>query len=166
MRSTSLLNTTPSALTSSSSSSSSFSLLKTLAATVASINRLTLNSPAEHDTGSGSSDATFDKDQNEIYAAHLIKRALNSHNWCIESEEHDCHEFFHLLMDVLDEEQQANKMSLSSLNYFHPSHLRDVSRTVSRSPFHGYLATQLQCLDCNYKVCLVAYSVGTRSNSV
>jgi hypothetical protein len=128
-----------------STSSSAFCLLNALASTVASINRLQV-------VVEGGEKTEFDDDQNEIYAAHLVKRALNTHNWNLESEEHDCHELFHLLMDVLDEEQKANKMSLSSLNYFHPSHLKDVSRSAVKNPFHGYLACQLQCLDCNYKV--------------
>jgi hypothetical protein len=136
IRSKNLISSSPAA------SSSAFCLLNTLASAVASINRLQV----------AEGEAEFDDDQNEIYAAHLVKRALNAHNWYLESEEHDCHELFHLLMDVLDEEQKANKMSLSSLNYFHPSHLKDVSRSAVKNPFHGYLACQLQCLDCNYKV--------------
>lgn len=136
------------------------SLVNILAETVASINRLDLDDNDTDDSKSDCDDATsttststdFQRDQNEIYAAHFVKRALNSHNWHIESEEHDCHEFFTLLMDVLDEEHNASKISQTSLNYFQPSHLRDVSRSAVKNPFHGYLACQFQCLDCNYKV--------------
>ena len=130
-----------------SATTSSFSLLNTLASTVASINRIELLVLEEKNTYNH-----YDKDQSEIYAAHFVKRALNSHNWHIESEEHDCHEFFTLLMDVLDEEQQESNNSQRSLNFFQPpSHLKDVSRSAVKNPFHGYLACQLQCLDCNYK---------------
>lgn len=93
-----------------------------------------------------------DEYQCEFYAAQSIKQALNAHNWHIQSEEHDCHEFFHLIMDVLDEEQLENKKSFKSLNYFQPSNLKESSRLSSKkNPFHGYLALQFQCLDCNYK---------------
>lgn len=75
---------------------------------------------------------------------------MNAHNWSIKSEEHDCHELFQLIMDVLDEEQTESKKSQKSLNYFTPSHLKENSRS-SKSSFHGYFVNQLQCLDCNYK---------------
>jgi ubiquitin C-terminal hydrolase len=91
-------------------------------------------------------------DQQEFYAAQSLKRALNTHNWLIQFEEHDCHELFHLIMDVLDEEQLESKKSMSSLNYFAPSHLKENSRVSSKNSFHGYFVNQLQCLDCNYKV--------------
>ena len=158
--------------------SPSSTLLNTLANTVACINRLdetsdeqqndttnnssstsnnntSTNNNNNNNNTSNSSDYDYDKDASEIYAAHFIKRALHSHNWHIESEEHDCHEFFHLLMDVLDEEQKENKLSQSSLNFFQPqpppSHLRESSRMSVKNPFHGYLACQFQCLDCDYK---------------
>ena len=94
----------------------------------------------------------LDEHQSEFYAAQSIKQALNGHNWHIQSEEHDCHEFFHLIMDVLDEEQIENNKSFKSLNYFQPSNLKESSRVSSKkNPFHGYLALQYQCLDCDYK---------------
>lgn len=87
--------------------------------------------------------------QNDFYAAHDLKYALNKHHWQIQqSEEHDCHELFHLLMDVLDEEQLKAKQSMKSLNFFNNSFRNNLTPT---NPFHGYLASQLQCLDCNYK---------------
>jgi hypothetical protein len=135
----------------SSTQSTPFALFNTLADIVLSINRIDLFNQ-KYNLNTSKKDQ-YDPEQNEIYAAHNLKRALNSHNWYIESEEHDCHEFLHLLIDVVDEEQSQNKMSLSSLNYFQPSHLREMSRVNSmKNPFHGYLANQLQCLDCDYKV--------------
>lgn len=93
-----------------------------------------------------------DEDQCEFYAAQSLKRALNAHNWHIQPEEHDCHELFHLIMDVLDEEQKEDKQSRKSLNCFYPSKLKENSRNFVGNPFHGYLAIQFQCLDCEYKV--------------
>lgn len=91
-------------------------------------------------------------DQYEFYAAQSFKRALNAHNWSIKSEEHDCHELFQLIMDVLDEEQIESKKSMKSLNYFTSSLLKGSSRlSGSKNSFHGYFVNQLQCLDCNYK---------------
>lgn len=121
----------------------SFNLFETLSGIISKINRF------RNDENDLPSD---DDDELEFYAAQNLKRALNIHNWQIQSEEHDCHELFHLLMDVLDVEQQENKISLSSLNYFQPSSsaLKENSR-LAKNPFHGYLATQLICLDCNYK---------------
>ena len=121
-------------------------------------------------------------DYDEFYAAERVKRALSAHNWRLQSEEHDCHEFFHLLMDVLDEEQLEHERSNKSLNYFHHMHSKSepssssaaaapeidnshqvqlsepslpVSVTAppsSKNPFHGNLVTQFTCLDCGYKV--------------
>ena len=93
----------------------------------------------------------FDYEQQEFYAAFDFKRALSAHNWLIQAEEHDCHELFHLIMDVLDEESLQSKKSLTSLNYF-SSYSRENSKANSKNPFKGYLIAQLQCLDCNYKV--------------
>ncbi|CAF0896263.1 unnamed protein product [Brachionus calyciflorus] len=118
--------------------SSPTSLYDALSGVIAGINRIQLDNSSE-----------LDEYQSEFYAAQSIKRALNAHNWHIQSEEHDCHELFHLIMDVLDEEQLENKKSLKSLNYF--SNLKENSRLTTKNPFHGYLACQFQCLDCNYK---------------
>ena len=96
----------------------------------------------------------FDYDQQEFYAAQDLKKALNAHNWLIQSEEHDCHELFHVLMDVLDEESLESKKYLRSLNYF-SSFKRDNVKTKLKNPFLGYLIVQLQCLDCNYKVTIL-----------
>lgn len=144
-------------LSSKSDSMSSKSLFDTLTSIIIGINRLE-NVSLSTSTAS-SSEAhkkqhqliNFEQDQDEFYAAQSFKAALNAHNWVIQSEEHDCHELFHLIMDVLDEEQLENKKSLSSLNYFAPSHLKDNSRVKGKNPFHGHLVSQLQCLDCNYK---------------
>ncbi len=133
------------------------------------INRLDIFDSSENDDNINFNQE-YDQDQSEIFAAHNIKQALQTHNFEIQSDEHDCHEFFHLLMDVLDEEQQKNKISQRSLNFFNPmtmmsnsidpllssspSFIRSTSLASSlmiKNPFHGYLVCQLQCLDCNYK---------------
>jgi ubiquitin C-terminal hydrolase len=88
---------------------------------------------------------------NEFYAAHQLRCALSTHNWHIRSEENDCHELFHLLMDVIDEEQTECRKSMKSLNFFNYN-ANFVNMAKPTNPFHGYLASQLQCLDCNYKV--------------
>ena len=94
-----------------------------------------------------------DCDQCEFYAAQSFRRALSAHNWSIKPEEHDCHELFQLIMDILDEEQMASQKSLKSLNYFSPSHLKESSQNAAgKNPFHGSFVNQLQCLDCSYKV--------------
>jgi ubiquitin C-terminal hydrolase len=137
-------------------SSSSTNLFDTLAMIIVRINRLEsellpiINNNNETKTNDLS---ITDQDQDEFYAAQSFKTALSAHNWIIQSEEHDCHELFHLIMDVLDEEHLETKKSLTSLNYFQAaSHLKENSRLKSKNPFHGYLLSQLQCLDCNYKV--------------
>ena len=145
-----------------SSTVSSTSLFDTIASIVIRINRLDLqlnsiNSVTDHndtDTKNSKLDDLIhsDEDQEEFYAAQSFKSALSAHNWLIQSEEHDCHELFHLIMDVLDEEMTESKKSLTSLNYLTASHLKESSRLKAKNPFHGYLAIQLQCLDCNYKV--------------
>jgi ubiquitin C-terminal hydrolase len=140
-----------------SSTVSSSSLFDTLASIVIRINRLDLQLNSITDSvdtkNSKLNDLiNFDEDQEEFYAAQSFKSALSAHNWLIQSEEHDCHELFHLIMDVLDEEMTESKKSLTSLNYFSASHLRESSQLKAKNPFHGYLAIQLQCLDCNYKV--------------
>lgn len=142
-----------------SSTVSSNSLFDTIASIVIRINRLDLqlnsiNSVRDHnDAKNAKSDDLIhlDEDQEEFYAAQSFKSALSAHNWLIQSEEHDCHELFHLIMDVLDEEMAESKKSLTSFNYLTASRLKDSSRFKAKNPFHGYLAIQLQCLDCNYK---------------
>ena len=109
----------------------STTLFDTLAKIISKINRLEISSE------------NCDEDLLDFYAAQSVKRALNTHNWAIQSEEHDCHELFHLIMDCLNEEQLENKISLKSLNYFMPSNLRENSRIFTKNPFHGYLMTQL-----------------------
>ncbi len=121
-------------------------LFNTLAKIIGRINKIESNESIEE----------FDEEQLEFYAAGNLKSALHSHNWHMRSEEHDCHELFHLLMDILDEEQKERKNSLKSLNFLQSSNsLIDTNRFISTSspknPFHGYLASQLQCLDCDYK---------------
>jgi ubiquitin carboxyl-terminal hydrolase 30 len=128
-------------------------LFDTLARVLARINRLNYKSPSSLAASAEqkASEDFFDEEQLEFYAAQNVKRALNAHNWQIQSEEHDCHELFHLIMDCLNEEQLENNISLKSLNYFMPSNLRENSRLSKKNPFHGYLLTQLECLDCAYK---------------
>ena len=116
-------------------------LFDTLARVLARINRVEYK-PSSLDSTQRAND-DFDEDQLEFYAAQNVKRALNAHNWQIQSEEHDCHELFHLIMDCLNEEQLENDISLKSLNYFMPSNLRENSRVSKKNPFHGYLLTQL-----------------------
>lgn len=94
----------------------------------------------------------LDSDQTEFYAAQKLKRALILHNWKIRTEEHDCHELFHLIVSVLDDEQNENRTSFKSLNYFQPNFFQSDEENPRQNPFHGYLAIQFQCLDCNYKV--------------
>jgi ubiquitin carboxyl-terminal hydrolase 30 len=117
------------------SNSKATTLFDTLSKIIVRINRLEINKDKENDD--------FDEEQLEFYAAHSVKRALNSHNWQIQSEEHDCHELFHLVMDCLNEEQLENDASLKSLNYFMPSNLRESSRISHKNPYHGYFLTQL-----------------------
>lgn len=131
---------------------SSKNLFDTLAGIVIRVNRLDSQLASVESNDKQNDLIHFDEDQDEFYAAQSFKAALNAHNWCIQSEEHDCHELFHLIMDVLDEENLETKKSLSSLNYFNTSHLKENSRLKTKNPFHGYLVSQLQCLDCNYKV--------------
>ncbi|RNA36726.1 ubiquitin carboxyl-terminal hydrolase 30 isoform X2 [Brachionus plicatilis] len=117
-------------------------LFDTLCQAIAGINKIRMANTASE----------LDQFHSEFYAAQSIKQALNAHNWHIQSEEHDCHEFFHLLMDVLDEEQLESNKSFKSLNYFQPSNLKESARLSSKkNPFHGYLALQFHCLDCDYK---------------
>jgi ubiquitin carboxyl-terminal hydrolase 30 len=127
-------------------SSNSSTLFNTLATMISRINRV------EVKTKQNNNETDFDEEQLEFYGAQSLKRALNSHNWQIQSEEHDCHELFHLIMDCLNEEQLEKTSSLKSLNFFMPSNLRENSqKTSTKNPFHGYLLTQLECLDCAYK---------------
>jgi ubiquitin C-terminal hydrolase len=114
--------------------STATTLFDTLTKIISRINRLEIS----RDNSEG-----FDEEQLEFYAAQSVKRALNSHNWQIQSEEHDCHELFHLFMDCLNEETIENDTSLKSLNYFMPSNLRESSRISTKNPYHGYLLTQL-----------------------
>lgn len=130
------------------STKNSASLFDTLASIVAKINRIDLFNFSDTSDAKNKKLNDQDADEFEFYAAHDVKRALNAHNWQIHSEEHDCHELFHLIMDVLDEEQKENKISLTSLNYFMPSSLK---RNATKNPFHGYFISQLTCLDCDYK---------------
>ena len=127
-------------------SASSTSLFDTLADIVIRINRLECVENEKLNV------SLLNADEQEFYAAQSFKQALTAHNWLIQSEEHDCHELFHLIMDVLDEEQLESKKSLKSLNYFTSSHLKEKSRASTKNSFHGYFVSQLQCLDCNYKV--------------
>lgn len=95
------------------------------------------------------SDDVLNEEQNDFYAAQNLRTALNTHNWHIKLEENDCHELFHLLMDCLDEEQAEQRKSFKSLNYFnYPNFTNSMHPS---NPFHGYLASQLQCLNCGYK---------------
>jgi ubiquitin C-terminal hydrolase len=100
------------------------------------------------------SDFNLNQDNLDFYAANHIKKSLNQHNWHIRSsDEHDCHEFFHLLMDVLDDELSEMNKSNKSLNFFgSTSSSSSFSLKKNRNPFHGYLVSQFECLDCSYKV--------------
>jgi hypothetical protein len=124
------------------------SLFNTIARIIAKINKYNLNATQSTDAFK----ASDNEGEDELYAAGDVKRALSLHNWGVQSEEHDCHELFHLLMSVLDEEESKRKISQTSLNYFTPSNLQDSSKRPAKNPFHGYLINQLQCLDCLYKV--------------
>lgn len=106
--------------------------------------------------------AKVKEDHNEFAAARVLKRALNAHNWRVRTEEHDCHELFHLIMSTLEDELNSKVKSRRSLNFFKQPSLQMTQSSVglenslpmalAHNPFHGYLAIQLQCLDCNYKV--------------
>lgn len=105
----------------------------------------------------------LDADQNEFNAAQILKRALNAHNWKIRTEEHDCHELFHLIMSVLEDELNDRIRSQKSLNFFQRKKLgveNSLPNLMPHNPFHGYLAIQLQCLDCDYKVNLNFFMIG------
>lgn len=97
----------------------------------------------------------LDANQNEFNAAQILKRALNAKSWKIRTEEHDCHELFHLIMSVLEDELNDKIRSQKSLNLFQQPKIsleNSLPTLMPHNPFHGYLAIQLQCLDCNYKV--------------
>lgn len=128
-------------------------------------NKSCLNESENKKTNQDGEIIKLDADENEFNAARVLKRALNAHNWKLRTEEHDCHELFHLIMSVLDDELNEKIRSHKSLNFFQQQHQNLPNRlrsnndsvglpplVVPHNPFHGYLAIQLQCLDCNYKV--------------
>jgi ubiquitin C-terminal hydrolase len=133
-------------------------LFDTLSKIIALINRLEiahLNSDSDIDQKPDFSDFNLNQDNLDFYAANHIKKSLNQHNWHIKSsDEHDCHEFFHLLMDVLDDELNELNKSNKSLNFFGSLSAATASTSLrrNRNPFHGYLVSQFECLDCFYKV--------------
>jgi hypothetical protein len=63
-------------------------------------------------------------------------------------------------MDVLDDELSEMNKSNKSLNYFGSLSSSSTSANLTgssslrrnRNPFHGYLVSQFECLDCSYKV--------------
>lgn len=123
------------------------------------IDELASSSTAQTNTNSINDELTkLDTDQNEFNGARVLKRALNAHNWKVRTEEHDCHELFHLVMSVLDDELNEKIRSQKSLNFFKQQQQQRIGidsslpLIVPHNPFHGYLAIQLQCLDCSYKV--------------
>lgn len=63
------------------------------------------------------------------------------------SEQQDAHEFFNVLFAAIEEEKDHHKSRLGISIDDAPS-----SRLNSISPFRGYLASQLNCLTCSYKV--------------
>lgn len=125
----------------------SSSLFDTLSKTITLINRLESTNSIDY------SDYSISQDTYDFYAANSVKKALNQHNWHIRpSDEHDCHEFFHLIMDVLDDELNEMNISNKSLNFFQPTNLSSNSNTKRiKNPFHGYIVVSYECLDCNYK---------------
>lgn len=139
------------------SGSTSMKMFNTLLKLTCLINRYSLE-----DVGIVEDDDEFklESEQNEFGAARILKQALNAHNWKIRMEEHDCHELFHLIMSVLEDELNEKIKSTKSLNFL--GAMRNLEATtiampvpplaLAHNPFHGYLAIQLQCLDCNYKV--------------
>lgn len=145
--------------------SSSSKMFDTLYKLTSLINRIGLEDIEEEEDEASSAQANvndeltkLDTDQNEFNAATTLKRALNAHNWKVRTEEHDCHELFHLVMSTLDDELNEKIRSQKSLNFFKQQQQQRIGidsslpLIVPHNPFHGYLAIQLQCLDCSYKV--------------
>ena len=146
-----------------------FVLFDTLARILVRIDRLEslllLNQSSASSSSSSTSKSSNHAD--DMYAADELKRALGAHKWSIRSEEHDCHELFHVIMDALEEEENEYKSYVRSLNFFTSSAESESasasassqttakeSATTSylRNPFQGFTATQLECLSCGYKV--------------
>lgn len=105
----------------------------------------------------------------EIHSPAAILGALRERRWVIFPEEQDAHELFGVLTSTLDEESlkfpgTLSLFDLSSLqnpNNKYQSNAVAMTRSHSllpvlprrevEHPFRGLLASQLECLDCQYR---------------
>jgi len=89
------------------------------------------------------------------YETLQLVNSLQGHGWRLNSEEQDAHEFFNLLSTTVDEEVHLKRKTETIIPSIFSGDGGETnnSRLYSRpSPFQGYLASQLCCLTCGYKV--------------
>lgn len=81
------------------------------------------------------------------FSSKKLIQCIEKMGWNMMSEQQDAHEFFNVLFAAIEEEKDHHKSRLGISIDDAPS-----SRLNSISPFRGYLASQLNCLTCSYKV--------------
>lgn len=99
------------------------------------------------------------------YETRQLVKSLQGHGWRLNSEEQDAHEFFNLLSTTVDEEVHLKRKTETIIPSIFSDDGRETKNGKSHSrpsPFQGYLASQLCCLTCGYKVydCII-YTVIT-----
>lgn len=105
----------------------------------------------------------------DVYSPGAIIGALRERRWVIFPEEQDAHELFSVLTSTLDEESlkfpctlslfdlktlqnPANKYQSTEVAMTRSHGLLPVlPRREAEHPFRGLLASQLECLDCQYR---------------
>ena len=88
------------------------------------------------------------------YETRQLVKSLQDHGWQLNSEEQDAHEFFNLLSTTIDEEVHQKKSETETIipSIFSGEEAANGGFHPRPSPFQGYLASQLCCLTCGYKV--------------
>ena len=105
------------------------------------------------------------------YDASFLLTVLRAHGWSISNEEHDAHEFFHVLLMTLDDEcrtKEFDKLSINvtecllnqpNLDLIYLCHEQNTAEFLKNAninmpvhhKFQGLMAVSLQCRICGHK---------------
>lgn len=117
----------------------------------------------------------------EEYCPSDVMQALQQRGWVISADEQDAHEMFHVLTETVAEEMTPTSRALTLFDVASlqessvlPAReavcragvsLHQLAKCPSEHPFHGLLASQLQCKHCGHQ-CAVKYSFDSLSLSL